>query len=78
MSLLRGGWRQECVGPKSFGALQGIGVNTCQEIGSKWAGVRGSRFSVNIRITAGTLKNNKTKKKKKALNALMSSSQPDQ
>ena len=66
MSLLRGGWRQECVGSKSFGALQGIGVNTCQEIGSKWAGVRGSRFSVNIRITVGTLKNNKTKKKKKS------------
>ena len=35
MSLLRGGLWQECVGPKSFGALQGIGVNTRQEIGSE-------------------------------------------
>lgn len=56
------GGDKNVIGPKSSGALQGAGVNTWLEIGSEWAGIRGSWPSLHLSITMGTLKNNKTKK----------------
>lgn len=44
-------------GPESSRVLQGIGVNTCQEVSSELWGVKGPWPSLHISITMGTHKN---------------------